>query len=298
MDTQTLPDAKPASLLRAAYDGSGFPRLDSVGERLSRGLTDLIGDGVRIEQQPVIVTSFGEWRARQNVHGAICRIHLHPIKGAMLVSVPPALISRMVDIFYGGSGECSEKGTMRVEFTAAELRFLSRFADQCLPLLNAAWAGVTAIDARLLGIETEMPQLALVKDDDLIVIAPFLLRAAGMGEAILSCIYSAASLRSVAALCQSSHIATDSVIDPVWRERLAESVMQVRLPMRSIFARPELPLSQLLTLKSGDFIPICLPSHLPITIAERLFAHGSVGDASGRTAIRIEKIEQGNANHE
>lgn len=37
-----------------------------------------------------------------------------------------------------------------------------------------------------------------------------------------------------------------------WPTSLSDAVMQVRLPVRTIFARPELPLSQLLTLQPGE----------------------------------------------
>ena len=34
------------------------------------------------------------------------------------------------------------------------------------------------------------------------------------------------------------------------------------------------------------------------TIAGRIFARGSVGDSNGRTAIKIERIEEGSASYE
>ena len=63
-------------------------------------------------------------------------------------------------------------------------------------------------------------------------------------------------------------------------------------------ASEELPLGRLLNLKAGDVIPICLPSHIPVTVAGRLFAQGTVGEANGRAAICIEKIEQGSLTYE
>jgi flagellar motor switch protein FliM len=295
MDVQTLSRAQPASLLRAAEDTPRFPGLDRVSDRLLRGLRDVIGEQVIIEPQPAMLKTYEVWRAEQGASCAMCSYHLHPIKGAMLVTFPPVLIAWMVDIFFGGMGDA---GRTRTELTATELRFLSRTAEQCVPLLNTAWGDIMEINAQLMGIETEVTNTVLVKDSDLVVITPFALSGSGMNGTYISCVYPVAALRPIAALGQLSQNAPDPVIDPVWRDKMADAVMQVSLPMRSIFARPELPLSQLLSLKPGDFIPICLPSHLPITIAGRLFAHGSVGDANGRSAIRIEKIEEGNRNYE
>jgi flagellar motor switch protein FliM len=295
MGEQAIPEVHVTSLLRATDDAPVFPGLERVSERLGRGLRDVIGEQITIEPQPAMLKTYEAWRVEQDASGAICRYHLHPVKGAMLLIFPPVLIARMVDIFFGGTGEA---GGVRSGLTSTERRFLTRIADQCVPILNAAWGDVIEINAQLIDIETDVTNTVFAKDSDLIIVTPFALRGAGITEAFISCVYPVAALRPIHALSQSSNNASKQVVDPVWRDKMADAVMQASLPMRSIFARPELPLSQLLSLKPGDFIPICLPAHLPITIAGRLFAHGSVGDANGRSAIRIEKIEEGHVNHE
>jgi flagellar motor switch protein FliM len=295
MEARTNPEAQVVSLLRVADDAPGFPGLDRVSERLARGLRDVIGGQVMIEPQPALLKTYEAWRTEQGASGAICRYHLHPVKGAMLLVFPPVLIARMVDIFFGGTGEA---GDSRTDLTSTELRFLARIADQCVPILNAAWGDVMEINAQLIDIETDVTNTVFVKDSDLIIVTPFALRGAGINGAYISCVYPVAALRPIHALSQSSNTASKKVVDPVWRDKMADAVMQVSLPMRSIFARPELPLSQLMTLKPGDFIPVNLPARLPITVAGRLFAHGTVGESNGLTAIKIETIEQGHSIHE
>ena len=54
-------------------------------------------------------------------------------------------------------------------------------------------------------------------------------------------------------------------------------------------------LQRLLTLAVGDIIQVPMPRQIPVTIGGRLFAQGSVGEANGRTAIKIESIQQGKA---
>jgi flagellar motor switch protein FliM len=290
-DAAVLNEVLPASLLRQTDDAPAFPGLSRVADRLVRGFRDLFGDPViDFEAMPVAITTFAKWRDEQGVSGALARYRLHPIKGAMLVSFPCPLIARMVDIFYGGTGETA---AVRSEVTGAELRFVSRIAEQCTGVLGAAWADVIEVSGQMTAIETDIANVALVGDTDLIVVQGFALRGGGMRDVTLACLYPIAALRPIAALTHVTQGPADTMTDPVWRDKLSSAVMQVSLPMRSIFARPELPLSQLLTLKPGDFIPVNLPSQLPITVAGRLFAHGSVGEANGLTAIKIETLEQG-----
>jgi flagellar motor switch protein FliM len=293
------PEAKPVSLLRERDDAPGFPGLDRIGERLARGLRDVIaaagGDGATVKRGTSTLKSFGAWRGEQDAFGALCRYHLPPIKGAMVLAIPPALIIQMVDLFYGGTGETS---SARGEFTAAENRYIARFGEQCLPLLAAAWAEVATLNPALAGIETDIANAKLGKDMDLVVIQPFAVQIGGGDQVMLTCVYPVAALRPIAALSDAPQPENAAPADPVWRDRLSEAVLEARLPMRSIFARPELPLGQLLSLKAGDVIPVCLPNHIPITVAGRLFAQGTVGESSGRAAIKIEKIEQGTLRYE
>ncbi len=292
-------EALPGSLLRARDDSPVFPGLDRIGERLARGLREVIraagSSGASVVRGASMLKSFGTWRAEQPVFGALCRYQLAPIKGSMLIAIPPALIIRMVDFFYGGTGDVS---FARAEFTAAETRYTSRFAEQCLPLLTAAWADVVTLSPQLSAVETDIASAKLGKDVDLVLIQPFAVKI-GSGEALsLSCVYPVAALRPIAALSDTPVGEGAAPADPVWRDRLSDAVLEVRLPMRSIFARPELPLAQLLALKAGDVIPVCLPNHIPITVAGRLFAQGTVGESGGRAAIKIEKMEQGQMRYE
>jgi flagellar motor switch protein FliM len=292
-------EAIPVSLLRERDDAPGFPGLDRIGERFSRGLRDVIaaagGNQATITRGASQLKSFGAWRGEQAAFGALCRYHLPPIKGAMLMAIPPALIIQMVDLFYGGTGEIS---SARCEFTAAESRYITRFGEQCLPLLATAWADVATLNPVLAGIETDIANAKLGKDIDLVVIQPFAVHIGGGDPVMLACVHPVSALRPIAALSDAPQPESATPADPVWRDRLTEALLEVRLPMRSIFARPELPLGQLLSLKAGDVIPICLPNHIPITVAGRLFAQGTVGESGGRAAIKIAKVEKGSLNHE
>ena len=76
-----------------------------------------------------------------------------------------------------------------------------------------------------------------------------------------------------------------------------KALRDVRLPVRSVLARPEISLVKLLSLEVGDIIPLTMPRHVPVTVAGRSFAVGSIGEANGNAAIMIEQIEKG-PNHD
>jgi flagellar motor switch protein FliM len=41
-------------------------------------------------------------------------------------------------------------------------------------------------------------------------------------------------------------------------------------------------------------LPLILPSQIPLLVEGRVVAHGSIGEANGRAALRIEKIGKEN----
>lgn len=289
-----LAPPQPASLVRQREDAPAFPGLKPVGDRLARGLRATLQDfgapNVRVSLATTVPQSFSAWRNDQEDFGALCRFYLRPIKGTMLMSVPPSLIIRLVDLFYGGTGEIA---TDRGEFTAAEARFLARFGEQCLSLLASAWADVVTISPVLAGVETDIKASRLGKESDLVAVQTFSVSLETGPPMQMNCLYPVAALRPIEALGDTPQTEATAAIDPVWRQKLTEAVFEARLPVRSIFARPELPVARLLTLQPGDIIPVSLPNHIPVTVAGRLFARGTVGESSGRAAIMIEKIEQG-----
>jgi flagellar motor switch protein FliM len=81
--------------------------------------------------------------------------------------------------------------------------------------------------------------------------------------------------------------------DPIWQARVANRMRDIRLPARTVLARPNLSLADLMQLKAGDIIPVTISRSLPLIVGDRIVAHGSIGDQDGRAAFQIEKLAQG-----
>ncbi len=291
--------SRPASLVREAKAPQGHPGMARVGERMARGVRMLITNVSpafpTVAAQPARIMTFREWRAEQAPLTAACRFGIAPLKGAALAVIPPKLVAQLVDCFYGGAGEVAFD---RGELSKGEQRFLERMGEMLIEVITAAWADNCQLTPSLLGIETETAHLSLVKDDELVVVQALTLTGAPFGNAVIEFVYGEASLRPVKGLSDPSGQEETPSVDVLWRNRVQDAVLQVRLPVRTIFARTELPLTRLLSLKAGDTIPICLPTRVPVTIGGRNFAEGTVGESNGRASIRIEKLEEGTFVHD
>ncbi|MBC6436508.1 hypothetical protein FM036_47570 [Nostoc sp. HG1] len=283
-------DIQTLSLLKTSDDTGGMAEIEQVGKRLGRGLQELLstasGHPVSVKPGSVNAGSYNEWRIAQNPFGMLLRYQLTAQHGQVLVHIPGVLLSQIVDLAYGGNGNLA----VRSAFTPAETRFAERVAEQLAPVIRAALGAILSVTPAFIALETDLLNAAWSKAQDRVLIGTAFVDSTGVKPATIGWIICAEIAKSACSL----QVANDaSSPDPVWRDRMRASAMAVRMPARSVLTRCELPLTRLLTLAPGDVIPVFLPATIPLTVAGRTFARGSIGEANGRAALRIETMEKG-----
>ena len=271
-------DAKASLLLRKAEGGYAFPLLDSVANQFARSLRDLVralgAPTVQVEREAAEVVRFADW-TKASAPAIFWRYHAPPLKGPILLAGGRPLILQLVDIFYGGKGQL---GAEREELTDAEERFAARLGRDMGLQLTAAWGDKLAIAPELDCVTGDPAKLAAVRADDELLVQRF-------------------TLRGIAGAEPAPEARETSPADAAWAATLGSALKTVRLPVRSVLARPEISLVKLLGLEVGDIIPFTIPRNVPVTVAGRSFAVGSIGEANGNAAIMIEHIEKG-SDHE
>ena len=73
-----------------------------------------------------------------------------------------------------------------------------------------------------------------------------------------------------------------------WSERLAALVRSVRLPVRTVLARPLLSAGEVTRLSIGDVIPIRFPDRVRVYSGMRLLASGVLGEQDGHASVVID----------
>ena len=290
-------DAKASLLLRKSEGGYAFPLLDGVANQFAKSLRELIralgAPTVQVERQAAEVMRFADWTAA-SAPAIFWRYHTPPLKGPVLLAGNRPLILQLVDIFYGGKGQL---GAEREELTDAEERFAARLGRDMGMQLAAAWGDKLAIAPELDCVTGDPAKLAAVRADDELYVQRFTLRGGKLDGRTVTCAYPVAALRGIAGAEPAPDLREMSAADAAWTATLSGALKEVRLPVRSVLARPEISLVKLLGLEVGDIIPLTIPRNVPVTVAGRSFAVGSIGEANGNAAIMIEHIEKG-SDHE
>ncbi len=287
--------AQPFALGHEAFRPTArLAGLERMGERLAQRIRGVVEPFARARVQvtldPVETLRFEEWRVSLPTFTSLSLYRLRPLKGGMLLAMEPDFITSLVDAFYGGGGAPAKPRTR--EFTPGEERLLSRLADGIVAQLAEVWAEVAVLTPALAARETNAAYASLVRADEAVVLQRFVVAPAQGKTGTILIVYPLAALRPYEALLAAKVHDDNGSGDVEWRARLADALENVRLPVRSVLARPELSLSQLVALKPGDVIPITLAPRVPLIVADRRIATGTIGEQDGRAALMIEHVER------
>jgi flagellar motor switch protein FliM len=272
-----------ASLLYAHDSGEDIARLSLFCDPITRALGDIFASAnVAVKAGPIAPARFTEWRINQNPYGILLRFALVGNGNELVFHVPGYLISQIIDIGYGGTGQV----VTRNAFSVAETRFVERVANRLLQHI-----GLTLSEpCRLAEMQSEILAFVWPKSRDQIALASIFIESPAIKSATMSCFMDLTTARQVAdRLYQTPEV--QAATNPAWRAKMRSSAMRVTIPARAVLTRAELPAAQLLTLRPGDILPVLMPAQIPLTIAGRPFARGTIGEANGRAALKIEQME-------
>lgn len=269
--------------------------MDRLGEKLGRRIRALVEPicGVRpqVEAQDAQLLDFSAWSAQVPAFTSISIYRVAPLKGQVLLRMDAAMISTLVDCFYGGIG--NRPLPPRGEFTPTEDRLIARLSESLLSRLVETWSDILPLEPALIVRETGVGFAASAQPGDQMVVQRFMIGITRDQLWPVDLVFPLAALRAVEPLMGTRLPADDDQKDPVWQARIARRMRDIRLPARTVLARPNLSLAELMQLKVGDVIPVTISRSLPLIVGNRIVARGSIGEQDGRAAFQIEKIVQG-----
>jgi flagellar motor switch protein FliM len=157
-------------------------------------------------------------------------------------------------------------------------------------MLAETWKEVAPLEPLLKGRETNVAAARIAGPDEGVVVCRFTLASPGAKPARFDILFPAAALRSVEGAL-ATRTEEGCARGTEWRAQLGAALADVRIEARTVLARPELTVSELVQLKVGDVIPVTIPASVPLLVEGRTVAVGSIGEQDGKAALRIERIK-------
>lgn len=274
------------------HPGGALPALDRMNDRLAKRMRDVFEPFLRakprVEAEPVALRPLRDWQAEQRPFTAISLYSFRPLKGTLALTIPAEFVSRLVDCFYGGSGGPLAEPS---EFTDTEERLSARIADALIAAFAEVWHEIAAIEPLLRGRETNVALAGLGNGDESMTVCRFQVIPLQGRPTAVEILFPAAALRSVEGALAAKSSMEAGARGEEWRARLGEALGDVRIEARTVLARPELSLAELMHLKVGDVIPVSIPACVPLLVEGRTVAVGSIGEQDGKAALKIDRIE-------
>lgn len=269
--------------------------LDRMNERIAHRLRDMIEPiaqtRTKVDTIPLETRRFDEWQKNQADHVSLSLFRVRPVKGMMMIALEPTFITNMVDAFYGGTGNglTARSG----ELTPSERRLQKRLVDAIIDVLTRSWAETFPLQFEFSTHETNVAFANMVRPDESVVTQSFTIKPGMSRSTRVEILYPLALLQPI-----EDEIATRAKAGPggddiEWKNQLLAALDNVALPVRSVLARPEMTVAELLALKPGDVIPVTLSQTVPLLVGNRRFAEGTIGEQEGRAALMIENLNKG-----
>jgi flagellar motor switch protein FliM len=270
---------------------AALPALDRINERFVRRARTVVEGLARcranITAEPVVTRRYTDWQAGQGGSMLASLYAFAPMKGMILLCFSAETLRSLLDRYFGGTaGSVVRRGS---ELTPSEENFFARLDTALVAALGDAWSRSLVVDASVRSRETNLAYAALVPPDEAVAVCDYRVTLASGSPLAFTILYPVAGLRSVDR--QLADPAEEESGDcTIWRADLADALAGVRFDARTVLARPQISLDKLMGLAVGDVLPVTLNAEVPMIVADRTIAMGTMGDAHGCAALQISRI--------
>jgi len=265
-----------------------FGWLQKLCENLGEAMCDFLASHQKVEAkvQSVAEALYSEWYPSQPAFSLLMPFALGKDAGELVLVVPGQFISQIIDMQYGGLGKVPE----RQGFSTSEMRLAMRLNAHLLSYVNHALLGAIPEAVYAQPIQTDLQVFNLPQGHDNIILAKIDVECSALGSNAIHAFIGYAQAKKIAMRFADANPNGLSA-DPEWKDKMRKAALRVPLPMRAILTQADVPVSRLLSLRPGDILPVMLPADVPLLVAGRRFARGTIGEANGRTALKIENME-------
>ncbi len=224
-------------------------------------------------------------------------IDLSPLKGSIVLNMPPSIVYSIIDRLLGGASGSSE---VVKNFTAIELSTINGVIQQFVKQLKEPWKNVIGLSPKLERIETN-PELAQVTSpNEMIILVTFKTTVGGVDDIITLC-YPHIVIESImprlnAKLWFSSAESKQFAVET--RKQVEMKASRTKVTMEASLGTAKVTFNEVINLQIGDIIALNtnINDRLPIYVNNYLKFEGSPGSNNKKFSLKITDIAQESAN--
>lgn len=281
-------DVKPFELpKRSMIRTNSFPRLQmlnqQLAERLGRFTEAQLHCDVRIETGRIRLQPFAECLAPGGVQPAVCTFKAEPLDGHGVILIDPEAIARLVEGFFGGSGNELVSRQAKA-LTAGELSVCKLFGNAVLSMVQDVWEPVIELVPEYVSLEAGTELVTTIAETDPVISTMFDIEFPE-GRGGFEILWPVSMVTSLIPVFDGQKRDRDAAEDARWHRAIKARLPDANISLSGTVGHARLPLKSLATLKPGDVIDIDSPRSATVFAKNVAVLNGLFGVIAGRNAI-------------
>ncbi len=266
-----------------------MPALEMVNERFARyfrtSLFNLLRRSAEISPKGVKIIKFSDYVKNLPVPTNLNLVNANPLHGTALFVFDARFILMIVDYFFGGNGKSRFKIEGR-EFTPTEIRVIQILLNKTFQDLKQAWTQIMSIDFHYKSSEMNPEFANIVSPSEIVVVSTFKIEMdAGNGTFHITMPYS--MIEPIREQLEAGIQSDSTEQDSRWYDALLDGLNYTEVELSSTLAKTKISLRDLMSIKTGDVIPINMPELITVFSGAVPVFCGKFQIYKGQNSIRI-----------
>jgi len=266
-----------------------MPALELINDRFAGGFSDSLFELLRrnasVSVSGVQILNFADYMHSLFIPASLNVVRIRPLQGTALLVFDPRLVFMFIDHYFGGNGRYPGKIEAR-EFSHTENSVISLLLEKASSNLVAAWAPLLDIEIEALPTETNPQSTNIVGAKEAVVVTSFevaLDGSSGEIHVVLPC----SMIEPIRDQLDAGLSSDGAVINKQWRHALRDELSSAQLELVCEFTKTQLNLSEIMSLKKGDVIPVEAPQAVTLSCHDIPVYKGQIGISQGHCAVRV-----------
>ena len=270
-----------------------LPKLDMINQRFARmfrsSLFKLIRRNADITTTPVKFESYTRYCSNVPVPNNLNIVSMKPLKGNALFRFPPEMVFMVVDNLFGGDGSFVTRTEGR-EFTQTEQRIIQRLVNLAARAYEEAWESTFPIKVDYVRSESQTKFANITNSpSEVVVINTYNLDLGTMSVDFEVCI-PFSMIEPLRELLSNPINQDGSISSEEWSTRMNKELRDTHVDLVAQFMEIPSQISQVLSLKIGDILPIELPKLIKAGVDGVPVLECGYGSSGNKRALSVHKF--------
>jgi flagellar motor switch protein FliM len=270
---------------------SDLEPLNQLASRLRRGLKmglePILNVLPEVSLQPAAIMRYDDYIATVQTLASNSLFRVKRTDARFLLSVNGRTIMRLVDRYFGGTGEADIP--LPQEFPMSSELMIQRLETMIIARVGEAMGGSGVTEIEREKHEATIAHLAYLEPSDQIVLSRMIVEEAGRAPWHIDFVFAGSSLRMMAPNL-TNRVTSRRPGAANWDDFVQSPMGQVALPIRAVMAENSISMSAVAALEEGQILPIALSRLVSLRVGEQIIGQGTLGKRDDQMAIQLKQF--------